>query len=234
MNANLLTNLGEPLTQLTYSILVEKETEGSYKATVWGLADCQGIGETKESAIANLRHHLKARLEKAEVVSQEIPLSKLTYAVILEEKEGNYQATVWGLPEIQATGEIKEAVLKSINQLLTARLEKVEVISDQIDLPAKSEHPWMKFAGKYKDDPLFDDMLAEIEAYRRELDAKMEAYERQLQKLASENPWSKFSGMYKDNPLFNDMVAEVEAYRRELDAEMEEYYRQMDAVEENK
>ena len=180
MNANLLTNLGEPLTQLTYSILVEKETEGSYKATVWGLADCQGIGETKESAIANLRHHLKARLEKAEVVSQEIPLSKLTYAVILEEKEGNYQATVWGLPEIQATGEIKEAVLKSINQLLTARLEKVEVISDQIDLPAKSEHPWMKFAGKYKDDPLFDDMLAEIEAYRRELDAEMEEYYRKM------------------------------------------------------
>ena len=234
MNANLVTTLGKPLTQLTYSILVEQETEGSYKATVWGLADCHASGETKESAIANLRHHLKARLEKAEVVSQEIPLSKLTYAVILEEKEGNYQATVWGLPEIKATGDTKEAVLKSINQILTARLEKVEVISDKIDLPAKSEHPWMKFAGMFKDDPQLKEVLADIAAYRREIDAKMEAYDRQLQQIEPENPWSKFSGMYKDNPLFNDMVAEVEAYRRELDAEMEEYYRQMDAVEENK
>ncbi|MFB2981947.1 type II toxin-antitoxin system HicB family antitoxin [Microseira sp. BLCC-F43] len=180
MNATLVTTLGQPLTQLTYSILVEKETEGSYKATVWGLTDCQGTGETKESAIANLRHHLKARLEKAEVVSQEIPLSKLTYTVIVEETEGNYQATVWGLPEIQATGETKETVLKSINQLLTARLEKVEVITDKIDLPSKAEHPWMKFAGMFKDDPDFEAVQADIEAYRRELDAEMEAYYQQL------------------------------------------------------
>lgn len=180
MNANLLTNLGEPLTQLTYSILVEQETEGSYKATVWGLADCQASGETKESAIANLRHLLSQRLEKAEVVSQEISVSKLTYTVMVEQKEGNYQATVWGLPEIQATGETKETVLKSINQLLTARLEKVEVVSDKIDLPAKAEHPWMKFAGMFKDDTDFDKMLKFIEEDRRQLDAEMEAYYQKL------------------------------------------------------
>lgn len=233
MNANLLTTLGEPR-QLNYSILVEQKTEGSYKATVWGLADCQATGETKEKAIANLHHLLSQRLEKAEVVSLEIQISKLSYAVMVKKTEVKYQATVWGLPEIQATGETKEAVLKSIKQLLTARLEKVEVISDKIDLPAKAEHPWMKFAGMFKDDPQFKEVLADIEAYRREIDAKMEAYDRQLQQLEPENPWIKFSGMYKDNPLFNDMVAEVEADRRELDAEMEEYYRQMDAVEENK
>jgi hypothetical protein len=56
MNASLVTTLGEPLTQLTYSILVEQETEGSYKATVWGLADCHATGETKESAIARFTH----------------------------------------------------------------------------------------------------------------------------------------------------------------------------------
>ncbi|GAA6616511.1 hypothetical protein [Scytonema sp. NUACC26] len=47
------------------------------------------------------------------------------------------------------------------------------VVSQEIVKP-KSEHPWMKFTGKYKDDPQFDDMLADIEAYRRELDAEME------------------------------------------------------------
>ncbi|WP_202895557.1 hypothetical protein [Iningainema tapete] len=45
---------------------------------------------------------------------------------------------------------------------------------------SKSEHPWMKFAGKYKDDPQFDDMLADIEVYRRERDAEMAEYYRQL------------------------------------------------------
>ena len=52
MNTTLLMTIGEPLSQFTYSILVEQEQEGSYKATVWGLADCQATGETKEKAIA--------------------------------------------------------------------------------------------------------------------------------------------------------------------------------------
>lgn len=43
-----------------------------------------------------------------------------------------------------------------------------------------SENPWIKIAGKYKDDPQFDDMLADIEAYRRERDAQMEEYYRQM------------------------------------------------------
>ena len=32
------------------------------------------------------------------------------------------------------------------------------------------EHPWLKFAGIFKDDTLFDEMQAEMLAYRRELD----------------------------------------------------------------
>ncbi|MBC6476885.1 MAG: hypothetical protein GDA56_02900 [Hormoscilla sp. GM7CHS1pb] len=38
------------------------------------------------------------------------------------------------------------------------------------------DNPWIQNAGIFKDDPQFDDMLADIEAYRRELDAEMEAY----------------------------------------------------------
>ena len=38
------------------------------------------------------------------------------------------------------------------------------------------DNPWIQNAGIFKDDPQFDDMLAYIEAYRRELDAEMEAY----------------------------------------------------------
>jgi hypothetical protein len=38
----------------------------------------------------------------------------------------------------------------------------------------------MKFADKYKDDPQFDDMLADIKAYRRERDAETEEYYRQM------------------------------------------------------
>ncbi|MBW4631223.1 MAG: type II toxin-antitoxin system HicB family antitoxin [Iphinoe sp. HA4291-MV1] len=106
-------------------------------------------------------------------------LSKLNYSVLVEEKEGEYQATVWGLPDCQVLAATREDALKNLHELVNARLQNVEIVTQEIEQP-KSEHPWMKFAGKYKDDPQFDDMLADIEAYRRERDAQMEEYYRQL------------------------------------------------------
>ncbi|HIK11108.1 MAG TPA: hypothetical protein IGS52_12695 [Oscillatoriaceae cyanobacterium M33_DOE_052] len=42
-------------------------------------------------------------------------------------------------------------------------------------LPPQAEvensHPWVKFAGMFKDDPLFDDFVENMAAYRRELEA---------------------------------------------------------------
>ena len=105
---------------------------------------------------------------------------QLTYSVIIERaKEGSYKATVWGLPDCQATGDTREVALTSINDILTARLENAEVVVQEIVLP-EAENPWIKFAGMYKDNPLFNDMLAEMEVYRREVDEEMEEYYRQM------------------------------------------------------
>jgi len=106
-------------------------------------------------------------------------LDKLNYSVLIEEKAGFYSATVWGLPDCKASGATREEALKNVRQLLMARLEKAEIVSLEIELP-KPEHPWMKFAGMFKDDPDFDEVLADIEAYRRERDAEMEVYYEQL------------------------------------------------------
>ncbi|MEB3343239.1 hypothetical protein [Okeania sp.] len=62
---------------------------------------------------------------------------------------------------------------------MTARLEKVEIVSLEIERP-KPEHPWMKFAGMFKDDPDFEEVQAFIEEDRRQLDAEMEIYYHQL------------------------------------------------------
>ena len=115
-------------------------------------------------------------------------LDKLNYSVLIEEKAGLYSATVWGLPDCKASGENREEALKNIHQLLMARLEKAEIVSLEIELP-KPEHPWMKFAGKYKDDPYFDEMLEDIKALRQERDAELEAYYCQIdtQEMQSES-----------------------------------------------
>ncbi|AFZ14300.1 Uncharacterized protein family UPF0150 [Crinalium epipsammum PCC 9333] len=102
--------------------------------------------------------------------------SKLNYTVLIEQTEsGNYAATILGWSECKAEGATKEEALTKLNQVVNARLQKAEIVSLEIYNP-KTEHPWMKFAGMFKDDPQFDEMLEYIEQYRRELDAEAEAY----------------------------------------------------------
>ncbi len=105
---------------------------------------------------------------------------KLTYYVLIEnEQDGKVSATVIGLSDCKATGATREEAIATLRQRLNERLAKAEIVSLEIE-PPKIEHPWMKFAGMFKDDPQFDEMLEYIEAYRRELDTEMEAYYRQL------------------------------------------------------
>ena len=74
-------------------------------------------------------------LDKSEV------LTKLNYSVLIEEvKLGLYSAIVWGLPNCQAVGATREEALKNVRQLLTAHLEKAEIVSLEIELN-KLEHP---------------------------------------------------------------------------------------------
>jgi hypothetical protein len=71
--------------------------------------------------------------------------------------------------------------------LLDVTVEQVIALVKQLPLEGKKaifealqkelgdrENPWLKLAGKYKDDPQFDEMLAYIEAERQELDAQEE------------------------------------------------------------
>jgi hypothetical protein len=83
------------------------------------------------------------------------------------------------LPDCKATGATKQEALTSLSQLLQKRLETAEIVTLEIEL-SKAEHPWMKFAGMYKDNPLFAEVQAYIEANRRKLDAEMEEYYQQL------------------------------------------------------
>ena len=59
------------------------------------------------------------------------------------------------------------------------RLQNSKIVTLEINHP-QTNNPWMKVAGMYKDNPLFDEVLADIETERRKLDAKMEEYYRQI------------------------------------------------------
>ena len=83
------------------------------------------------------------------------------------------------LPDCKAEGATRQQALTRLRDSVIARLAQAEIVPMEIET-TNSTHPWLKFAGKYKDDPQFDEVLSYIEAYRREFDAEMEAYDREL------------------------------------------------------
>jgi hypothetical protein len=91
------------------------------------------------------------------------------YAILIETpKSGGYRATAVGFPNCRAKGETRELALQNIRQLLISRLSQSEIVTLKIDSP-QPEHPWMQFAGIFQNDPQFEDMLADIQAYRQEI-----------------------------------------------------------------
>jgi predicted RNase H-like HicB family nuclease len=104
---------------------------------------------------------------------------KLNYSILIEAKENGYQATVWGLPDCQVFATTKEEAINNLHELMEHRLKNVEIVTQEIE-SATTEHPWMKFAGMYKDNPLFDEVVSNIAAYRQELDAEMNIEEDQI------------------------------------------------------
>jgi predicted RNase H-like HicB family nuclease len=92
------------------------------------------------------------------------------YSILLETpKTGGYRATALGLPSCQARGATRDIALQNIRQVLTERLNHSEIVTLKIDT-TQPEHPWMQFAGMFKDDPQFTKILDDIEAYRQEID----------------------------------------------------------------
>ncbi|MEH2455352.1 hypothetical protein [Nostoc sp.] len=99
---------------------------------------------------------------------------KLTYDVLIEnQQDGTVKAILLGLPDCQGLGNTETEAIEQLSQSLQTRLETAKIVTLEIEAP-KVENPWMKIAGKYKDDPQFDEMLEYIEEYRRELDADNE------------------------------------------------------------
>ncbi len=119
--------------------------------------------------------------------------AKVTYPVLLESVAGGWIATIPGWAEGKAIGETREAALERLQQVVKQKLPNgygpQELTQLEVELSAKPEHPWMKFAGMFENDPYFDEMLEHIEEFRRvdreeyfcELDAEAAA-------LQTENP----------------------------------------------
>ncbi|MBR8837340.1 MAG: type II toxin-antitoxin system HicB family antitoxin [Stigonema ocellatum SAG 48.90 = DSM 106950] len=106
--------------------------------------------------------------------------STLSYNVLIEhEPDGRFNAVVLGLSDCKSSGKTENEALENLQQLLQKRLQNSKIVTLEINSP-ETDNPWMKVAGMYKDNSLFDEVLADIQAERGKLDAEIEEFYRQI------------------------------------------------------
>jgi predicted RNase H-like HicB family nuclease len=81
--------------------------------------------------------------------------------------DNGYKAIPLAFPDCEAVGRTRDEALSNLKSVLSARLAQGELVTVEVGEP---DHPWRKWSGVFKDDPTYDDFLAEIEAYRRQMD----------------------------------------------------------------
>jgi len=96
----------------------------------------------------------------------------MRYTVFLKQRDGEYWAVVPLLPSCAAQGRTREEVLHNVRVAIEEALADMEITTVEVSIPSRSapSNPWLETAGMFQDDPLFDEMLAEVAAYRRALD----------------------------------------------------------------
>jgi hypothetical protein len=88
--------------------------------------------------------------------------------VLIERIAGNGYRARGGEPlGLEAHGETREEALAKLRDQLQTRVHTGDIATVELTQP----HPWMAFAGMFKDDPLFDDWQKAIADYRAEVDA---------------------------------------------------------------
>jgi len=99
----------------------------------------------------------------------------MTCDIIVSKQNGKYIARVKEWPEVIAEEKTREAVIRTVKtKLLDYLTKQVEIVKIEIPLPHETGNPWLDKFGWFKDDPTFDDLQAEIAAYRQEFDKAKE------------------------------------------------------------
>jgi predicted RNase H-like HicB family nuclease len=89
--------------------------------------------------------------------------------ILIERVAGNgYRARGAEPFSLSAEGATREEALSRLRSQLKARLEAGDIVPLEIDF---QPHPLMEFAGMFKDDPDFEDVVKIMSENRRKMDA---------------------------------------------------------------
>ncbi|MDY0091782.1 MAG: hypothetical protein RBT80_03690 [Candidatus Vecturithrix sp.] len=97
----------------------------------------------------------------------------MLYDVILTRNKDTFTARVKEWPVVKVKANSRERAIQQVKARLREYLTRqIEVIQVDIPFPEPNQNPWLETFGRFKDNPTFEDMQAEIVAYRKELDSE--------------------------------------------------------------
>lgn len=79
-----------------------------------------------------------------------------------------FTASAPGFPDFQTEAETREIAVSKAKAALTDYLTQGEIVTVDIDLDPTN--PWLAMHGRLRDDPAFDQVMAEIEAFRKQVE----------------------------------------------------------------
>lgn len=80
-----------------------------------------------------------------------------------------FRATAPLHPELTADGPTEEAAIQQLRDQLCERLKLTKIV--KVDIPTKSDKPWMAAAGALEDEPDQEEYAQAIREYRRKIEA---------------------------------------------------------------
>lgn len=93
----------------------------------------------------------------------------MQYQILVKQQTDNsFLATALGMPECRVEAQTKEQAVVLAKEAIEDLLGQGEIVLVNID--TINSNPWLKMHGQLKDEPMFDDVIGEIKAYRGSVD----------------------------------------------------------------
>ncbi len=94
----------------------------------------------------------------------------MVYDVLVRRKDSHFTATVLGLPDCTAEAPTRSEAIRRVHAAAANFIAEGELVRIEI-APLTPPRPIISFAGMWADDDTFDDFVAAMAAYRKEVDA---------------------------------------------------------------
>jgi hypothetical protein len=112
--------------------------------------------------------HLQSMVPKFSILTTP-QLEPVKFHLFLEKTQtGSTIASVSELPDCQVEAPTQEEAILALQPLLANRLENIKVLPFEVQMPdeTSTDNPWIQFAGMFKDDPDFAEIVNDLRAER--------------------------------------------------------------------